>query len=183
MGFINRIKTICWERAIKPYSASGNRDRNTFNLDTAQHVGVIYNASEEHMIKEADEFFTYLKGRDIKHTSIGYAKYPIVPHYCIPQLTKHFICKKDLNFCWIPRKSKIKLFTDEQYDLLISLDIEQNKTLQFIAAITKAKFKAGYYDEANLPFFDFLLKSDRAEIKEYIKQLIHYLSVFNTKPL
>lgn len=180
MSAINTIKEFCWKRAVKPCIKPGARQRHSFNLDNAKTVGIIYDASEEYMIKEVETFFNYLKFRKIMHKSLGYAKYTIIPHYCIPQLTKLFICKKDVNWCWKPAKSKTEDFINEEFDLLVSLDIMQDKTLQYLAAASKAKFKAGYYHDQNIPIFDFLLKAEKADMTEYIKQLIHYLSVFNT---
>ena len=180
MSLINRIKTACWNSMVKKFTSRENRNRSTFNLDNAKTVGIVYNASEEYMIKETDDLIDYLKYRGIKTKSIGLAHYNIVPHYCIPQLSKLFICQKDLNWCWKPSRQKTEDFLNEDFDLLISLDLEQDKTLQYLAAASNAKFKAGYYHPDNIPVFDFLVKSDINQLKDYIKQLIYYLSVFNT---
>jgi len=111
--------------------------------------------------------------------SVGFAKYKIIPHYCIPQLTRQFICKSDLNIIGIPNKATLNDLLDEETDLLISLDMEQDPVLQYLAAMSLSKFKVGYNHADNLPWFDFLVGAEPGDMTDYIKQLIHYLSINN----
>lgn len=177
---ISRIKKYLWRRALSKGLTGRDRKRESGNLITANNVFVIYDASEESQNKEAEVFFEQLKSLRVKVKSLGYAKYKIVPHYCIPQLTRQFICMKELNLLGIPSKSFLDDFLDEEFDLLISLDLEQNSVLQYLAAMSKAKFKVGFNHPDNLQYFDFLVGAREGDMQDYIKHLIHYLSIQKT---
>lgn len=174
------IKKYLWRRALNKRLTGRDRKRQSASLITANNVFVIYDASEEHQNKEAEVFFDQLKSLGVKVKSLGYAKYKIVPHYCIPQLTRQFICMKDLNILGIPSQSFLDDFIDEEFDLLISLDLDQNNILQYLAAISKAKFKVGFNHPDNLQYFDFLVGARQGDMQDYIKHLIHYLSIQKT---
>lgn len=176
-----RIKQILLKWVLKRRLEGRVRNRTSGSLVTAYDVFIIYDASEEYQNKIAEEFFSELKSLDVKVKSVGYAKYKIVPHYCIPQLTRQFICKKDINLLGVPRQTFLNAFLDEEFDLLISLDQEQDPVLQYLAAVSLAKFKVGWNHPDNLIYFDFLVGgTEPGDLKGYIHQLIHYLSINNT---
>ncbi len=175
------IKTILWKWALKKRLEGRVRKRTSGSLITASDVFIIYDASEEYQNKIAEEFFAELRSLDLKVKSVGYAKYRIVPHYCIPQLTRQYICKRNVDFLGAPRHTYLDAFLDEEFDLLISLDQEQDTVLQYLAAVSLARFKVGWNHPANLPYFDFLVGGTKpGDMKGYIHQLIHYLSINNT---
>jgi hypothetical protein len=171
------IKTTLFKRALKQKLRNRHRQRMSTSLLAAREVIVLYDASEEVQNKQAEEFFARLKGFDIKVKTVGYAKYRIIPHYCIPQLTRQFICKNNLNLVGIPTRAALDDLLDEEVDLLISLDMEQTPVLQYLAAVSLARFKVGYNHTDNLPWFDFLVGSKTGEMTDYMNQLIHYLSI------
>lgn len=174
---INTIKDYLWHRALKQKLTGRTDNRVSGSLITAREVFVIYDASEEYQNKVTEELFAELKSLDIKVKSVGYAKFKIVPHYCIPQLTRQFICKKDLNLLGIPSQTFLNDYLDEEFDLLISLDMDQDPVFQYMAAVSRAKFKVGWNDPANYPYYDFLIKSKQGDLAEYIRQMIYYLTI------
>jgi hypothetical protein len=177
---VKTIKTYLWQRALNARLANRNRVRISGSLITAKDLFVVYDASEEVQNKHAEAFFVKLKSLDIKVKSLGYAKYKIIPHYCIPQLSRQFICQKDLNLFGVPHKPFLDDFLDDEVDLLISLDQEQDPVLQYLAAVSMAKFKVGWNHPDNLPYFDYLIGSSPGDLPDYFDQLIHYLSINNT---
>ncbi len=123
MSTIDQIKGYLRNRVLQNRLSGRQRRRVSGSLTTANEVFVIYDASAENQNKLAEEFFAELKSLDIKVKSLGYAKFKIVPHYCIPQLTRQFICKKDLNLLGIPAQPYLNDCIDEEFDILISLDM------------------------------------------------------------
>jgi hypothetical protein len=181
VSLLDKIQNHLRLRYLRNRLDGQSRNRVSGSLVTARDVLVLYDASEEHQNKMAEEFFGELKKLDIRVKSIGYAKFKIVPHYCIPQLTRQFICKKDLDWMGVPRQSFLEDFLNEDVDLLISLDQDQDPVLQYLAAVSLARFKVGYHQESNLPWFDFLVGgTPPGDTKSYIMQLIHYLSIKST---
>jgi len=178
---LQQIQNQLRRHALRNRLTGRVRKRITGSLVTAKDVLVLYDASEEHQNKVAEEFFAELKKLEIRVKSIGFAKYKIIPHYCIPQLTRQFICKKDLDLMGVPKQTFLDDFLNEEVDLLISLDQEQDPVLQYLAALSLAHYKVGWNHDANLPFFDCLIGGTRpGNMKDYIGQLIHYLTINDT---
>lgn len=177
MSIIEKVKGYLRNRMLQKKLEGRRRSRQAGSLVTAGEVFVIYDASEEYQNKLAEAFFAELKSMDIKVKSLGYARYKIIPHYCIPQLTRQFICKKDLNFLGIPTLPYLDDCLNDAFDLLISLDMSQDPLFQYIAALSKARCKVGWNDPANLPYYDFLVKGKDGDLADFIKQLIKYLSI------
>jgi hypothetical protein len=179
VSIITNIKSALHNRALQQKLSNRHRQRVSGSLITARDVLILYDASEEYQNKQAEEFFARLKELDIKVKSVGFAKYKIIPHYCIPQLTRHFVCQSDLNLIGIPSRAALNDLLDEEVDLLISLDMEQDPLLQYLAAMSMAKFKVGYNHPDNLRWFDFLVGAKPGDIPDFITQLTHYLSINN----
>jgi hypothetical protein len=179
MTIIERIKGFLRSRLLQKRLSGRKRNRVSGSLMTAAEVFVIYDASEEYQNKISEELFAELKGLDIKVKSLGYAKFKIIPHYCIPQLTRQFICKKDLNLLGIPDTPYLNDCMDEEVDLLISLDMNQDPVFQYIAAMSNAKCRVGWNDPANLPFYDILVKGKENDLGDFIRQIINYLTINN----
>ncbi len=178
MRLLYSIQNFLRQRALRKRLADRHRTRVSGSLCTARDVLVLYDASEESQNKVAEKFFDELKSLNIKVKSIGFAKYKILPHYCIPQLSRQFICKKDIDILGVPHQALLNDFLDEEVDLLISLDQEQDPILQFLAALSMAHYKVGWNHPDNMPYFDCLIGgTDPGNVNEYISQLIHYLTL------
>jgi len=89
-----------------------------------------------------------------------------------------FITNTNLN--WYA-KPKASLF-DNPIDLLVSLDLAPTVAATFAAVMAKAKMKVSPWSSATEPYFDLFIKlNTESSIKEYIKQVEHYLKLINQK--
>ncbi len=52
-------------------------------------------------------------------------------------------CRKQINWAGIPKGEHIDRFIDTTFDILITINPDQKKSLQYINAVSKAKFKIG----------------------------------------
>jgi len=51
--------------------------------------------------------------------------------------------KKSLNWVGIPDDEKVNKFTAQPFDLLLACFIEPNASLEFVAYVSKAKYRVG----------------------------------------
>lgn len=91
------------------------------------------------------------------------------------------ITTNDLNWWGLPKPGKTEEFTDMQFDLLMNIAPQQNLVLDFLTALSNAKFKVGCSeDEKN--FFDLNINIGENHEAMYIaKQQFFYLAQLNKK--
>jgi hypothetical protein len=61
----------------------------------------------------------------------------------LPEEKTDSFCKKEINWAGIPSGEKVEKFIDTPFDILITINPEQKKFLQYINASSIAKFKIG----------------------------------------
>lgn len=71
-------------------------------------------------------------------------------------------------------------FIEEEYDLLIDLNINDHFALKYIAALSKATFKVGKYEEDDVPIHDMMIDSDHTKtVKYFLRQIDTYITMLN----
>lgn len=61
----------------------------------------------------------------------------------LPEGTGNAFCKKDINWASIPKGEEVNKFIDTKYDILITMNPDKKKFIQYINAASVAKFKIG----------------------------------------
>ncbi len=158
------------------------RDRGTFNFKTAKRIGIVFDASDETVYKKVSDFVRYLQNMKIIVKAIGYNKGSQMPHYCIPKLSYDYYSSKDINWFEKPSNKFIDDFINKEFDILIDFNLNNNLSSTYIVGVSKAKFKLGVFDENKTDIYDFMIKlEDSTNLNEFIKQLIHYLTILKIK--
>ena len=105
-----------------------------------------------------------------------------MPHYCIPKLSYDYYSSKDINWFEKPSNKFIDDFINKEFDILIDFNLNNNLSSTYIVGVSKAKFKLGVFDENKTDIYDFMIKlEDSTNLNEFIKQLIHYLTILKIK--
>jgi hypothetical protein len=85
-----------------------------------------------------------------------------------------------LNWFGKPSTHIIENFINEEYDLLIDLNIHDHFPLKYIAALSKAKFKVGKYKEQDEIIYDMMIDSDNTQkLKYFLRQVDTYIAMLN----
>ena len=79
-----------------------------------------------------------------------------------------------------PSSPVIQNFINEEYDLLIDLNIRDYFPLKYISALSKAAFKVGKFDESDTAFFDMMIDADNTKtVKYFLRQIDTYITMLN----
>ncbi|MEN8115417.1 MAG: hypothetical protein ABFS16_00440 [Bacteroidota bacterium] len=169
MGFkqkyaLHKFRKLAAKQTRKPVVPS---------LDSAKLIGVIWHP----MQKEA---YQYLKVYFNKEKVI-FRGYCVFDGEINPPADSNTLTGADLTWLGFPKPEKIENFTNINFDILISLTLNQNLVLDTITMLSKAKFKVGWSpNERN--FFDLNIKIGENQDALYLaKQQIFYLSQLNQK--
>lgn len=80
----------------------------------------------------------------------------------------------------IPGSFVVKNFIDEEFDLLIDLNIHDHFSLKYISALSKAAFKVGKYNENDIEIFDMMIDADNTKtVKYFLRQIDTYITMLN----
>lgn len=182
MSLLFKIKQAVWNYHFQKEFDKLNRERGTYNLTNARRVGLVYDASYEAGYKKASDFVRYLQKMKIIVKALGYYKSGQLPHYCIPMLSYDFFSNKDINWFDKPSSRFINDFIKEKYDIVIDLNLKNSLSSTYIVGLSRAKCKVGMFDEGKTKIYDFMIKlEDKTNLNEFIKQVIHYLTILKTE--
>jgi hypothetical protein len=182
VNIFQKIRDLVWRYYFRKEAIKLIRDKRFVNLEDAKTVGILYTIYNEYSYNKVCEFVKYLQDRRKNVKVVGLANRKLVPHYCIPKLSWDLLTKDDINWYYKPKRPFVADFIKEPYDMLIDLSLEDQYPLQYIAGLSKAKFKVGRAGEENTEYYDMMIETnEKTTIDEFIKHIMHYLTVINNK--
>lgn len=96
----------------------------------------------------------------------------------IPEDTS-IITSKDLNWMGFPKPGPVDDFIDTEFDVLFNIALEQNRVLDYITALSHAKFKTGWSPK-NKNYFDLNINIENKQDALYLaEQQIFYIRQLN----
>jgi hypothetical protein len=166
------LRTSLARRAIRHWLSTAQRKRAVHNLNTAKTVGILFEASNEKIRKEATEWAEQLTKQGKKVKLLGFFNTPKPPVEA-PAYDSFFA--KETGFNYQPSAAKVKTFIQESFDILLDLNFTELPALAWAAAQSKAAMKIGR--TSNWPCDHDLQLDLPAErgIKQFATQLQPYL--------
>ena len=153
-----------------------------FNFSEIKTVGVIFDASNAEDFELIKRYVVYMREHQKKVKVLGYFSSKKIPSLTYSKLEYDFFSTKETNWYGKPTTHVIDNFIEEEYDLLIDLNIHDHYTLKYIASLSKAKFKVGKYTEANKLIYDMMIEVDETKnLKYFLRQVDTYLAMINKK--
>ncbi len=178
MANTNGIQTYFLRRDFKKKFGKRLRNRKFFNLDSAKTFGVVFDASSEANYNRVSSFVRYLQSHKKKVKAIGYISHKELPHYVMQDISYDFILHKNLNAFLKPTSIHAQDFINMEFDVLVDFNLYDNPVLRYVSGLSMAKFKIGFFNEANEEIFDFMLQGiEKDNMAEYVKEVLHYLEI------
>jgi hypothetical protein len=145
MKFTERIKAIVGARVLEKKLRDQTRSVSVCNITHAQHIGILYNATE---------FVSFEIIRDLaKKLSLNNSHVSILGYVNSKKLIDHYLYRKgfdffsrnDLNWYYKPVSEVTDKFIKQPFDILINLSLETIYPIQYIVALSPATFKVGKF--------------------------------------
>lgn len=163
-------------------AAGVNRSRQVASLNEAKSFGIIFDSGNKEDFELVKKYVNYLKEMKKKVKVVGYFSAKEIPEMTYSKLEYDFFTDKDLNLFRIPSNTFVNNFMEEEFDVLINLNIYNHFPLKYIGAMSKAKYKVGRYSEENKKYYDMLIEcQDDKSFKYFLRQVDTYLSMINNK--
>jgi hypothetical protein len=159
MGLIDNIKKKYALRQIKNDAKNNSRKKVAVNIDEAKTIGIAFEFTTNEDFELLKKYVLYLRELKKKVKAIGYYSTKEEP-------TDHIVTN----------------FIEEEYDIFLDLNVNDESVLIYIAAMSKAKFKVGRFEE-NDYIHDMLFESPKEKgLKFFLRQVDTYLAMIN-KPV
>jgi hypothetical protein len=160
MNWLNNIKIRLGKRVLDKKVNTMKRVPVLCNIGDAQHIGIIYNATEFVSFEIIRNLVKDLTLGQRKITVLGYVdSKKLIDHY-LYRKGFDFFSKNELNWYSRPVSSVVDHFIREPFDLLINLSLEEYYPIQYITALSAATFKAGRYSPEDNSL-DFMIDIDK----------------------
>ncbi len=181
MAFLRRIRKKAGRFILKHKIDNHSRNREFVNLDAAQTVGILFHHIDTENFGVIKNFVRKLEGEGKKVSAVGYIEKKEVPNFYLVRKGFDFICLEDLNWYCSPQTSWMHDFLEKEFDVMINLSIDKFFPVEYIYALSRAKFKAGK-QLANWEYDDLTVDiKESRDIQHLINQISHYLREINKK--
>lgn len=182
MSFIKDIKLGFANRALKQELKASSSERKAvqFDFSKIKTVGIIFDATSTEDYEIVKRYVVYLREHLKKVKVIGFFSTKEIPALTYSKLEYDFFSTKELNWMGRPNSVIIRNFIEEEFDLLIDLNIHDHFALKYIAALSKASFKVGKYDESDAYIYDMMIDADNTKtVKYFLRQIDTYITMLN----
>jgi len=181
VNIINKIKgkvgSIVLERNLK----SRKRPVIYNNFNSSSTIGFIFDAENKENYTAAKEFMNYVEERGIKVNGLAFVyKSDLIGYFPYKKGVDYFGLDKQ-NWYGKPIDDGIDEFIERPFDILIDISLSKIYPVEYIFALSKAKFKI-CNNSAKAQYADFVLNLSRADdLGLFIEQIKHYLETIETK--
>jgi len=168
MKFAERIKGRLGVRMLEKRLKNQTRTVTVCNIQYAQNIGIIYNATEY----VSFEIIKDLAKKLGQHTSniniLGYVdSKKLIDHY-LYRKGFDFFSRNDLNWYYKPVSEVTENFINQPFDILINLSLEDYYPIQYIVASSLSAFKVGRFSPGE-KYLDLMI--DMEKENEQMKRL------------
>lgn len=175
MGTIQRIKRNIYEFLLQRKISRSNAKREVVQLSEASRIGILYDASQPENTITVSRFSELLKqqGKDV--SLLGFVNEQRNDFSDKPSLFN----KKELNWMQQPISEKVQTFIKSDFDILINAWMGEQLTLEYIAALSNARYRVGEYSRKKTFCNEMMIDvHGRQELSYLVDQIAHYLNVF-----
>src|ERR1035437_4331026 len=182
MSVFKTIRLAIANRALKLELQDTDRERvpNKFNFDKIKTVGILFDATNPDDLEIVKRYVVYMREHRKKVKAIGFFNTKEIPALTYSKLEYDFLSAKELNWFGKPNSAVVKNFIQEDFDLLIDLNVHDHFVLKYISALSKAKFKVGKYNEKDESIYDMMIDADNTQtLKYFLRQVDTYITMLN----
>jgi hypothetical protein len=152
------------------------RNVQFFNYETAKTIGILYKIENKHDFETVKEYSSYLSGKDMKVFSLGFVvNSDEIGTVYFGQGETNYFSEKHISKSGKIKETCVSEFIANELDVLVNLANPNNFYLEYVFALSKAKFKvSGIID---CKYSDLNINNiENKDIHYFIEQVNHYLN-------
>lgn len=175
---IENIKYYFYKTALsRELSKANSVDRQMINIEKAQKIGLLYNATKVNDVIAVTEYADALKNSGKEVFMLGFQN---VKPKKNEQPVKGVFNKNQVNWFYKPKGLDVYTFKNQNFDILICAFIDKCMPLEYIANVSLAKFRVGHFNQASTDAFELMINiGEKKDLKYLLNQINHFLKVIN----
>jgi hypothetical protein len=171
MNIVDRINNSFYQTVLKQRGSSRPK-RSIINLDDAQSIGIIYDSTDPDHDISITKFAEMLRNRGKTVDIMAFINDKKVDHKGDIAIFN----PKSVNWYGIPLDERVNAYCNKPFDLLICAVLEENKPLEYIAYLSKAKYRVGPFDEKKTYCYDLMIDmGGKTDLNYLLRQMVHFL--------
>ena len=152
------------------------------SFNDAKKIGLLYDATEDSDYETVKQYVKALRTDHKEVSALGYVDKKELSRNQFAQLGLDFFTRKDLRWTMIPDSLEVKNFIREPFDILINLNEGNCFPLNYITAMSKARFRIGRYNKNHIHNFDMMIEAGNStSLSNFIKEADKYLRIITNK--
>lgn len=180
--YFKNIRKAIGNYLLKAEVSQLKRNNAAFNMAEAKTFAIVFEASKIEDVELVKKYVVYLKDMKKKVRIIGYFDTLYPPDFTYSKLEYEFFSIKELTWYLKPAGTFLPVFAEEEFDVLIDLNIHDHFPLKYVSALSMAHFKVGKFSEENKNIFDLLIDFEKDKtFKYFLRQVDIYLDMINKK--
>jgi hypothetical protein len=160
MNYGEKIKATVGTRVLEKKLRNRKRTVAVCTINEAQSIGILYNATEYVSFEIIKELAKKLSQQNTAISILGYVNSKkLIDHY-LYRKGFDFFSRNDLNWYYRPVSGVAEAFIGKPFDILIDLSLEICYPIQYIVALSPARFKVGRYSPGD-NYLDMMIDTDK----------------------
>lgn len=176
MSIISKIRTYFFEAQLNQKLTQLKVNRTSVEFEVAESIGILFDATDGANRNKVLAYAQNMIKNGKKVNLLGFVK---SKQKSLSFSFKYFTLN-EINWKMIPRSNEVNQFMDKKFDILINLYLEENKSIEYISALSKANLRVGPFSE-NSNCFDLMIDiPNNKGIEHLIKQVDFFLNRINS---
>lgn len=171
MNLFEKLRTRMHEQLLRKNLPSRQVERSSLSLDQAKSIGILFDGTKPDDREIVLNYAKKLKGQGKKVKLIAYFDNNLKSE----NFTYWHFNKKQLDWALRPKSKNAEEFAQRPFDLLINLSRNAIAPLEYISAISKARFRVGPSTEKTFCYDLMIEHNSNQDLRVFLQQVVHYL--------
>lgn len=163
---------------LKKRLAEHEVDHESVSLEKAQHIGILFNATDPARNVAIQHFASKYKQIDKRVEVLGFID-GSHPEEALP--FPHF-SRKGISWLYIPKDPAVEHFMNQRFDILLNAYTDDFPVFDYITILSKAKMRMGLYNPDKTECYDVMVDSREEEpaLPDLLNTFERYLKMIKT---
>jgi hypothetical protein len=176
---VRNLKLNSGIRSLNKKLRHFQRIRESHNFETAKTAGILFTPTDQASFEQIKHFLTYLGDYKLQIYVLGYIDAKTIPESFLFWKGINLFSRKELSWSMIPKTPVVTDFIDKPFDVLLDLSLTDFFPVEYIARLSKSKFKVGRFTE-NHDSYDLMFDIENEKnLDSYLEYIKKYLNLIN----
>lgn len=176
MNWLQKLRQRAYSYFLKRGMQKRPDKQEPLNFRKAKTVGIIFEA------KDGDNVDAFISTYKESLLRLG-KRVEVLAHFNDREQREFYpfpsFSNRDKNWAKVPNSKEVKYFIEKPFDVLLCLHSQPNSALEYIAAVSKANFRVGFYQSSTVGYYELMVHNKDNSIRSLLNQIEPYLKIIN----